>query len=84
MRESKRADVQNWVRTVVATGITSSKVVVDLLALGGAGGIVGTAGGWVVGLVAEAVGKGKLERVMTWGTGAGTFCGLMIVVFDRL
>jgi hypothetical protein len=77
--------VWNWIRSfVAAVGIASSKVVLDLLALGGAGGIVGTSGGWVVGLVAEATRKGKLEKTMAWGTGAGTTCGVLIAIFDRV
>jgi hypothetical protein len=65
--------------------IASKKPVVDLGALGGVGIVLGTAGGWVVGLIAEALGKGpKLDRAMIYGPGAGAFFGVMLFVFDRI
>jgi len=68
-----------------AAEIASKKPVVDIGVLGGVGIVLGTAGGWLVGLVASSLGKDpSLERSMIWGTGAGAFFGVMVFVFDRL
>jgi hypothetical protein len=66
------------------TGIASNRLVVDLGVVGTTGIVIGTAGGWVVGIVAESINSNlTLARAMLWGPGAGALFGLLTVGIDR-
>jgi hypothetical protein len=65
--------------------IASNSLVVELATLGGGGMVLGAAAGWLVGLVARGTGHnvpGVTDSV-GWGTGAGAFLGVMVIVFNR-
>jgi hypothetical protein len=70
---------------IPAAHLASKKLIVDVGVVGTAGIVLGTAGGWLVGIIAEGLGKGpSLARAMIYGPGAGAFFGLMMVVIDRI
>ena len=72
-------------RTVAAEGIAANKLVLDLGVCGGVGIVLGTAGGWIVGLAKRGVGQGeKFGETVAYGSGAGALFGILLVVFDRL
>jgi hypothetical protein len=77
--------LERWSARLAELGyIVTSNVIADLGIMGGVGIAVGTAGGWVVGIVAQAARKPlTVSDAISYGAGAGAFCGVMIVVFSR-